>query len=245
MTAARVLLLSADPSQAGGPGAVVSDVERRRAARHRVEVDRQRSLGVAVLLRQAVGRLTGAAPADVRTGRWCRSCSSWGDHGRPVALDDDARPLPGVHLSASHAGALVLVAASPDAPLGVDVERVEGVRFAGFDDAVLTDGERALLQGFPTDDRDRERARSWTRKESLLKATGHGLSVAPRRTAFAGTTLTSWPHELDADLAAGTRTADLPGLPAGLVGAVTVLAPDLDLRSGGSPAGDRGGGPRS
>ena len=227
MTAARVVLLRAHPSQAGRSPAGLTAADHARAARYRQEVDRQRSLGVAALLRQAVEHLTGTPAADVRTARWCRSCSSWGDHGRPVALDEDDRPLPGVHLSATHAGTVVLVAASPDAALGVDVERIEGVRFTGFDDAVLTPAERVLLQEVPAERRDTGRARGWTRKESLLKATGHGLAVPPRRVGFAGTTLTQWPEELDADLAAGTRTADLPGLPAGHVGAVTVLAPDL------------------
>lgn len=229
----EVVLASADPARAGDLSPAPTPADHARAARFRREVDRQRSLTVAALLRQLAGRLTGLDPADVRTGRWCRTCSAWGDHGRPVALDEEDRPLPGVHLSASHAGLVVVVAASADAPLGVDVDLVEGVRFEGFDASVLTPAERALLDDLPAAERDGARARSWTRKESLLKATGHGLAVSPRRVGFAGTTLTEWPPDLDADLTRGTRTTDVPGLPAGHVGSVTVLAPALDLQPAG------------
>lgn len=231
---ARVVLLRADPGEVDRFSALLTPADRTRAQRFRAEVDRQRSLCAAGLLREATAALTGAdptaaGPAAGRTGRWCRSCASWGDHGRPVALDAAGRPVPGVHLSATHAGRVVLVAACADAPVGVDVDLVEGVRFAGFDASVLSPAERDHLAGVPADARDEARARAWTRKESLLKATGHGLALAPHRLGFTGPILTRWPSDLDADLAGGSRTVDLPGLPVGHVGAVTVLAPELEL----------------
>lgn len=225
----RVLLHRASPFEAGRFAQLLSAADHARAERFRREADRDRSVTAAGLLRVAAAELVGVDVHDVVVGRWCRTCSRWGDHGRPTALGPDGVPVPRVHLSATHAGDVVLVAACADAPLGVDVELVGGVRFRGFDTSVLTPAERADMETVPAADRDTARARVWTRKESLLKATGHGLAVAPRRVGFAGTALREWPPELGDDLRGGTATADLADLPPGHVGAVTVLAPTVDL----------------
>lgn len=225
----RVLLHRASPVEAERFAHLLSAADHARAERFRQQVDRDRSLTAAGLLRVAAAGLAGIPERDVVIGRWCRTCSRWGDHGRPTALDRDGDPVPGVHLSATHAGDVVLVASSDAAPVGVDVELLGGVRFEGFDVSVLTAVERAAVDGVPESGRDEGRARVWTRKESLLKATGHGLAVAPRRVGFVGSRLQEWPPELTDDLRDGSTTVDLPGLPDGHVGAVTVLAPSVEL----------------
>ncbi|WP_337061754.1 4'-phosphopantetheinyl transferase family protein [Kineococcus sp. G2] len=223
-----VLLLHAAPEHGERRLDELLENESRRAAGFRGPVDRARSATAALLLRRAVAELTGVPEAGARTSRWCRNCGSTGDHGRPVALGDDGLVLPGVHLSASHAGGAVLVAASADAPVGVDVELVRGVRFPGFDEAALSPRERTALGAVPPAERDAWRARAWTRKESLLKATGHGLAVAPHRVGFEGGALREWPAELDADVAGGAVLLDVAALaaravPAGHVASMAVL----------------------
>ena len=237
----EVRLLRGSPADAAALAGLSSPGELQRAARSRAAVDRNRSLVGAALLRRAAADLTGSAAQDVRIGRWCRSCARLGDHGRPVALDPGGRPDPGVHLSASHAGDVVLVAATTAGPVGVDVERAAGVGFEGFDDAVLTGRERERLLALPAGDREEARARTWTRKEAVLKATGHGLAVAPARVDLADwldpgadpghgpgplarPPRARWPAELDADLRPGrVHLLDL-AVPAGHVASLCLLA---------------------
>lgn len=66
----------------------------------------------------------------------------------------------------------MVVAVSTGGPVGVDVEASNAPAFGGFGAVALHQREHATTL--------RERAIIWTRKEALLKATGHGLRVDPR-----------------------------------------------------------------
>lgn len=128
------------------------------------------SVSTGDLLRAEVARLAGVLAAEVRLSRACPHCGSSG-HGRPVVLHDAALEMPFVSLSRAGGGAEVVAVSSPG-PVGVDVERLDALRFAGFDDVVLHQRETA-----PTIE---ARAATWVRKESLLKATGDALRLDPR-----------------------------------------------------------------
>ena len=71
---------------------------------------------------------------------------------------------------------MTVVALTDAGPVGVDVEGCDAASFAGFDAVGTHRLER------PRD--ARERTITWVRKESLLKATGHGLAVDPARIRF-------------------------------------------------------------
>ncbi len=75
-------------------------------------------------------------------------------------------------VSLSRAGDVVVVAVSEQGPVGVDIERMDALGFAGFDDVALHERETA-----PSVE---ARATTWARKESLLKATGDALHLDPR-----------------------------------------------------------------
>jgi len=107
------------------------------------------------------GRL-GRSPAEVTLTARCRICG--GPHGKP-------QPIDGVHFNLSHAGDRVVVAMTTLGPVGVDVELREAASFRGFDGVALAESERGIAIG--------ERATVWTRKEAVLKATGHGLAISP------------------------------------------------------------------
>lgn len=63
-------------------------------------------------------------------------------------------------------------------PVGVDVEQVDlRVDLDSVTGHVLTPTERRCLAGSPEDGRRERFFRYWTRKESVLKATGDGLRV--------------------------------------------------------------------
>jgi 4'-phosphopantetheinyl transferase len=105
----------------------------------------------------------GVTPDVVNSGRLCPRCGS-SRHGRPWLRAYGVTH----HVSLSRSGSL-LVTAIADVPVGVDVESVADVA-RGWDPAlVLADGEAA--------DGDVDRARTWSRKEAVLKQRGTGLSM--------------------------------------------------------------------
>jgi 4'-phosphopantetheinyl transferase len=123
------------------------------------------------LLRLVVGPVVGRGPASLVFTATCRTCG--GPHGRPELVG-----APALGLSLSHAAGLVAVAVSTAGRVGVDVELVSATDFDGFERVALAPGEQARTPA--------ERARTWVRKEALLKATGHGLAVEPRSVVLSG-----------------------------------------------------------
>jgi 4'-phosphopantetheinyl transferase len=121
-----------------------------------------------------VGELTGPVQG-VRIVRACRACGS-DRHGKPQVVVPAGSPA--VHVSLSRSGGRAVVAITDAGPVGVDLERLG------------------------TEDTDELVA--WVRAESLVKATGHGLTIDPDTIDV--------PH----------RTLDLDA-PDGFVAAVTIL----------------------
>lgn len=138
------------------------ELHRLGALRSPTEADRYASAHT--LLRCVVAEHTGTNPAALRFTATCRTCG--GGHGTPRL-----RGAPALALSLSHAGSRVVVALGGPAPVGVDVEAEAATGFDGFERVALGPGERA--------DTPAQRARTWVRKEALLKATGRGLTVEP------------------------------------------------------------------
>lgn len=76
--------------------------------------------------------------------------------------------------SLSHCGDLVAVALSKK-PVGVDIERADGVRFGGaLAERIVTESERALLNGVEEPLRGEAVNVLWTKKEASFKAYGTG-----------------------------------------------------------------------
>ena len=120
------------------------------------------------LLRSAVATYLEVDPVAVQTGRLCPRCAGT-DHGRPVVLPAGGDRRPVVHVSLSRAAGRTVVAVTTAGPVGVDVEHVDA---AGFD----TFARVGLHRDEVADDAP-SRTRTWVRKESLVKATGDGLTV--------------------------------------------------------------------
>lgn len=93
-----------------------------------------------------------------------RSCSVCGHaHGRPEL------PGLGLHASVTHSGFLVGVALTRLGPVGLDVEAIRQIDVPAVQASVLNDNEDAVdVRSF---------LRYWTRKESVVKATGDGVLV--------------------------------------------------------------------
>jgi 4'-phosphopantetheinyl transferase len=176
-----------------------------------------------------VVELTGRPSAGLRLSHLCARCGSDG-HGRPVVMDG-RRPLP-MDVSLSRSDEISVVALSSTARVGIDVERVAATSFDGFDETALHRDERAAG--------DRERAVVWSRKESLLKALGTGLTVDPRTvqvSAPAGAAyVVACPGLDDADRAPWLTDLDLGD---GYAACLTVLAaarPGISVEPAGREA---------
>lgn len=113
--------------------------------------------------------------ADLRIVRACRACGS-DRHGKPHVVGPPGRSR--VHLSLGRSAGRAVVAVTGLGPVGVDLEAL----------------------GPETDDD----LVAWVRTESLVKATGHGLTIDP------------------GSVEGPRRTIDLPA-PDGFIAALTVL----------------------
>ncbi|HEX3872720.1 MAG TPA: 4'-phosphopantetheinyl transferase superfamily protein [Solirubrobacteraceae bacterium] len=165
---------------------LLDDAERRRHARFLRAEDRRRFVVAHALARIVAGRQAAVRPREIRY-------ADGGSHAKPRF----AGPAAGLEVSISHSAGRVVVALSRGVELGVDVERVA---VAGDDrslaESVLCPDELRELSVLPDPTRAWAFCRYWTRKEALLKATGHGLSVEPNRIAVTPPTrpaaLVSW-----------------------------------------------------
>ena len=181
--------------------------EARSRQLRRVE-DRERFVLAAALLRVVVALSVGIALEEVSIDRTCARCGR--AHGRPRVVGH------GLEVSVSHSGALVVIAATSAGRVGVDVERVRPIDHVLLGGEICRPGEAHLDLG------PASFYKLWTRKESVLKATGVGLGLsmaevgvtapddAPRLLSYAG------------DTSIACEMADIRPS-AGYVGAVTVL----------------------
>jgi 4'-phosphopantetheinyl transferase len=129
----------------------------------------------------------------VNSGRQCPQCGS-SRHGRPWLRAYGVEH----HVSLSRSGGH-LVTVLAEAPVGIDVESVADVARHWDASLVLAPGED------PTT--DEERARTWARKEAVLKRRGTGLATPMTDVVLANET---W-HDLAA--------------PAGYVAAISLAGP--------------------
>lgn len=198
---------------------LLSEPERARADSYREDALRRRFTVATALLKVTVAQLTGGAPSDVELRRECPDCRRL--HGRPVVVGGTP------HVSISHSGDRVAVAQCADGPVGVDVEQLDpDIDVDSMLRFLLSDAER---QAFSEVQGRQARLQAffhyWTRKESVLKATGDGLRVP-----MSDVTLAS-PHEPvrlsgftnRPELVDTAQLVDLHPGP-GYVGAVSVLS---------------------
>ena len=147
---------------------VLSPEERARADRFVFEDDRSRYVTGRTALRVLLGQELGLPAADVPLDS--------SPHGRPLCP-----PLRGrMDFNLSNSGDVAVIATSPQANVGVDVETLRTVHDAlGLSRHYFSTAEWRELSKVDPALRDRAFLTCWTRKEAVLKATGLGLSIAP------------------------------------------------------------------
>ena len=156
---------------------LLDEHERERAARRSSPA---RYIAAHALLRTVVGERLGLAPTSVRFDRACATCGS-SSHGKPVVAGH-----PDLFVSLSYAGGMAVVALTDVGEAGVDIEEVADTDFDGFATVTLSVDEVPAMDAIAAQGLPLARARVWSRKEAVLKATGHGLVVDPREVVVTG-----------------------------------------------------------
>ena len=142
--------------------AVLDDEERARAARFRFEDDQRRSIVARSALRTLLGRYLDRPPGDLRF--------VLGPQGKPALADV---PL---EFNVSHSGTYVTIAFAEGSPIGVDVETerrtndmlaIAGRFFSPVEAEAVRNADNIAAAFYKT----------WTAKESVIKAIGGGLSI--------------------------------------------------------------------
>lgn len=134
-----------------------------------------------VAQRLMAAELLGSEPGDLQSRYWCPDCGLAPDpsHGRPAySLHGEPAPL-SISLSRSHGWALLAMVPAAGVRLGVDLQRIADVAFAGFDGVALSQAEKVLLADVPPKGQTAWRASVWARKEALAKVSGLGLRTEP------------------------------------------------------------------
>jgi 4'-phosphopantetheinyl transferase len=173
---------AADPRLLG----LLDDAERARHGCFLREEDRARFLAAHALVRIVAAHHAGGTPQAIRY-------AAQAPHAKPRLAGRAAT----LEVSLAHSAERVVVAISRGVELGVDVERIapEGEEDSLLE-SVLCAEEHHELDGLARPLRAWAFCRYWTRKEAVLKATGHGLSVEPTRIAVTPPTrraaLVSW-----------------------------------------------------
>ncbi len=155
VVASAAVVLAALP----GAGTLLTDVERRRAARLRKPAERQDFVAAHVLVRLCAEAMFGVDRESPVVQR-CAQCG--GEHGRPT--------LPAVSeagLSLAHSGGVV-AAAVASGRVGIDVEPLGGAAVVDAAPTFTTAAERRLVAAHS--DPHRALLLLWVRKEALVKA---------------------------------------------------------------------------
>jgi phosphopantetheinyl transferase len=150
--------------------------ERARRDRLRFGADRRDFTIAHDLLRRALSRYADVPPTDWRFAT--------NDYGKPSieSIDPQVRAL---SFSLSHTRGFVACAITANAPLGVDVERIDqSLRVQEIADRYFSEKEAAWLRQCSDGLRNIRFAELWTLKEAFLKAASVGLSESLADASF-------------------------------------------------------------
>ena len=139
--------------------------ELHRADRFRSKKDRTNYVVTRGSLRRILGRYLNMDPLKIQF--------QYAEYGKPILKFPD-RPL---QFNLSHAHDMAILGISSQTPIGVDIE------FMKFDDDLIrvaksffSEREIEDLLALPKSEQSLGFFNCWTRKESFIKAVGHGLS---------------------------------------------------------------------
>lgn len=150
----------------GQLASILSEDERKRAARFHFPRDAGRWIVSRVVLRSILGSYLGVEASAVRlcAGPW----------GKPELMASFQGPH--LQFNSSRSDGLGLYAVARNRRVGVDIERLRPLPDLGAIAAqILSPRERQTLEELPYVDRGAAFFSCWTRKEAYIKALGEGL----------------------------------------------------------------------
>lgn len=199
MPAANECVVWRSPVIAGRwePFGLLDRAERERCARFHRAADRARFVTAHTVLRLLLGACLDLDPAALSFTNTCVHCGA--QHGKPRLADVEST----VDFSLSHAEDRVLVAIARH-PVGVDIEHLNpALDVAELVEQTLSPAERTWFDRLPPERRQAAFYLCWTRKEAVLKATAHGLTIPMTR-------LSTTPPDRPAELVDWTAEEPLP-----------------------------------
>lgn len=167
---------------------LLDPAEHFRAASIVNAATRQDFIAGRVVQRLMAAQLLEVDPRALVAAYNCPDCSAspLSSHGRPGYQLGGVPAAVSISFSRSHGWALAAMIPTAMIPtagisLGIDVQYIPAVTFAGYDDVALSNAEKKFsLAQLEPPKRDQWRARTWARKEALAKLTGLGLRTDPR-----------------------------------------------------------------
>ncbi len=157
--------LAAEPSTVELAMSVLSQEERERALRYRVDHARHAFVLTRSALRLLLGAYLGKAPELIQFRLT--------EYGKPL-LDEGFC----FHFNVSHTDGLAVLAFARRRRVGVDVERIrpqpDALKLAR---RFFSEKEREELEGLSAEQLPAAFFRCWSRKEAYIKARGEGLSI--------------------------------------------------------------------
>ncbi|ASD68786.1 4'-phosphopantetheinyl transferase family protein [Pseudoalteromonas piscicida] len=124
-------------------------------------------------LRAVLAKYTGLSPKAIQFAR--------GLHGKPKL----ANPGMQFEFNLSHSDDLLACAVSLDQPVGIDVERIRYKRnLKHLSKSVFSSSEQCEFELLPEQHQESYFFDRWTLKESLIKATGQGLTTKLSKVSF-------------------------------------------------------------
>jgi 4'-phosphopantetheinyl transferase len=159
--------LAAESETVQAAARLLSDAERRRAARFTFERDARRFVVARARLRQQLAGRLGERPEAIEL--------VYGAHGKPALGRRFADS--GLQFNVSHRDEVAVYAFSSGRAVGIDVEAVHALPEA--DDLAarfFSDRENAAYRALDPHDQPQGFFNCWTRKEAFIKAQGTGLS---------------------------------------------------------------------
>jgi 4'-phosphopantetheinyl transferase len=145
---------------------ILTDDERRRAARFHFEKDRHHFTAARGTMRILLAGYLARPPEEVRF--------AYSNYGKPRLADES-----NLRFNLTHSHGLALLAVTRGREIGVDVERLREMERDGeqLAERFFSPREAAVLRSLPTRLRREAFFHCWTRKEAYIKAHGMGLSL--------------------------------------------------------------------
>lgn len=143
--------------------ALLSDDERARHARYVREQDGRLFALARSMARVVLGRCLGVPPRSIGFEA--------GPHGKPHLSPRHRSPC---RFNVTHSGSVAMIAVTVEREVGIDIEVLRPVdRLEALVRATFSDAEQRGILAAP--DRHAAFFATWTRKEAVIKALGHGL----------------------------------------------------------------------